>query len=170
MSGRRVALNLRGAVARCGVPAECHCAGRTGQLQHWAASRFLVDKLNILIYIYTGLYFVFSAWIIASDLKDKEPWWGTAADVVLLPLGAVGILLFVFSVNEPSLKTTWKAISILVVAGQLFTNVVSRHLTLAGKTDLNPERISQWAILGADMVVVLLLVPMFALNVLFAFS
>jgi hypothetical protein len=60
-------------------------------------------------------------------------------------------------------------VSILIIAGQLFTNVVSRYLTLAGKTDLNPTKISQWAILGADMVAVLLLAPMFVLNILFAF-
>lgn len=130
----------------------------------------MVHKLNILIYIYTGFYFLFSAWTIASDVKDKEPWWDVAAGVVLLPLGGIGILLFVFSVSDPSIKSTWKVISILVVAGLLFTNVFSRYLTLVGKTDLNPERISQWAILFADTVAVLFLAPMFALNILFAFS
>ena len=129
-----------------------------------------MHKLTILIYIYTGLYFLFSAWTIASDVKDKEPWWDIAASVVLLPLGGIGILLFVFNVNDPSIKSTWKVISVLVVAGQLFANVVSRHLTLAGKTALNPEKISQWTILAADLFTVLLLAPMFAMNILFAFS
>lgn len=129
-----------------------------------------MHKLKILIYIYAGIYFLFSAWTITSDVKDKEPWWDIAASVVLLPLGGIGILLFVFDVNQPAIKSTWKVVSILVVGGQLFGNVVSRHLTLTGKGDLDPERISQWAILGADLVVVLLLAPMFALNIQFAFS
>jgi hypothetical protein len=103
-------------------------------------------------------------------VKEREPWWDVAADVILLPLGAIGILLFLFSVNDPSIKSTWRVISIMVVAGQLFTNVFSRHLTLAGKTDLNPERASQLTILGADLTVIVLLAPMFALNMLFAFS
>jgi hypothetical protein len=103
-------------------------------------------------------------------VKEREPWWDVAADIILLPLGGIGILLFLFSVNDPSIKSTWKVISILVVAGQLFTNVFRRHLTLASKTDLNSERVSQWAILGSDLAVIVLLAPMFALNMLFALS
>ena len=113
---------------------------------------------------------MFSAWTIASDVKDKEPWWDIAAGAVLLPLGGIGILLFLFGVTDPSIKSIWKVVSIVIVAGQLFTNVFSRHLTLAGKTSLNPEKISQGAILAADLFVVLLLAPMFALNLLFALS
>ena len=128
------------------------------------------NKLRALIYIYTGIYLLFSAWTITTVVKARAPWWDTTTDVVLLPLGGIGILLFVFSVNDPSVKSAWKVISILVVTGQLFTNVLSRHLTLAGKTDLSPNRLSQWAILGADLAVVALLAPMFALNLLFAFS
>ena len=93
-----------------------------------------------------------------------------AAGAVLLPLGGIGMLLFVLGVDDPAIKSIWKVISVLVVSGQLFTNLASRHLTLVGKTDLNPEGISQWAILGADLAVVLLLAPMFVLNILFAFS
>ena len=103
-------------------------------------------------------------------MKERDPWWDKAADIILLPLGVIGILLFLFGVSDPSIKSTWRVISILIVAGQLFTNVFSRHLILAGKTDLSPERVSQWAILGADLAVIALLVPMFALNMLFAFS
>lgn len=103
-------------------------------------------------------------------MKEKEPWWDVGADVILLPLGIMGILLFLFGVNDPSIKSTWKVISVLIAAGQLFTNVFGRYLTLAGKTDLSPERLSQWAILGTDLTVVVLLAPMFVLNVLFAFS
>ena len=129
-----------------------------------------MNKLNILIYIYTVIYFLFSAWIIVSDVRHKEPRWDLTADVVLLPLGGIGIILFLFSVNDPSIKSIWKVFSILIIAGQLFTNVVSRYLTLVGRTDLRPEKISHWAILGADLIVVLFLAPMFALNILFAFS
>jgi hypothetical protein len=37
-SGRRVALDLRGAVARCGVPAEYHRAGRPGRRRYPSAA------------------------------------------------------------------------------------------------------------------------------------
>jgi len=130
----------------------------------------LGHEVKALTYIYTVIYLLFSAWTIASVVKERDPWWDKAADIILLPLGVIGILLFLFGVSDPSIKSTWRVISILIVAGQLFTNVFSRHLILAGKTDLNPERVSQWAILGADLAVIALLVPMFALNMLFAFS
>ena len=102
-------------------------------------------------------------------MKEREPWWDVAADAILLPLGGIGMLFYLITVNDPSIKSIWKVISIVVIAGQLFSNVFSRHLTLAGKTDLNPEKISQWAILGADLTAIVLLAPMFALNILFAF-
>ena len=132
--------------------------------------RSRVPKLKLLIYIYCILYFLVSAWTITSDVKEKEPWWEIAGGVVLLPLGGIGILLFLFGVNHPAIKSTWKVISILVVAGQILVNLVSRYLTLSGKTNLDSEKISQWAILGADLAAVLFFAPMFALNLLFAFS
>jgi hypothetical protein len=128
-----------------------------------------VHKLKILIYIYTGIYLLFSAWTIATDVKEREPWCEVAADAILLPLGGIGMLFYLISVNDPSIKSIWKVVSIVVIAGQLFANVFSRHLTLAGKTDLNEEKISQWAILGADLTAIVLLAPMVALNILFAF-
>ena len=113
---------------------------------------------------------LFSGATIASDVKDKELWWDIASSAILLPLGGIGIVLYVLGVNDASLKSTWKVISILIVAGQLLTNVVSRHLMLSGERDLDPEKISQWAILVADLFTVMLLAPMFVLNILFAFS
>jgi hypothetical protein len=126
-------------------------------------------NLNFLTHIYAGVYLLFSAWTISSDVKEKEPFWDIVADLVLLPMGGIGILLFVFGVDEPGLKSTWKLISIVIVAGQVFTNVVSRYLTLAGKTSMNPAAMSQWTILAADLVTVLFLAPMFFMNILFAF-
>ena len=126
-------------------------------------------KLSILIYIYIGIYVLFSVWTIIGDVKDKEPWWDVVSDVILLPLGGLGILLFLLDANEPIVKSAWKVVAILIVAGQLFTNIFTRHLTLTGKTELDPEKISQWVILGADLTLVVLLAPMFAMNLVFAF-
>ena len=130
----------------------------------------LVPKLTILICIYTGLYFLFSAWTIVTDVKDREPWWDIAASAIFLPLGGVGILLYTFQVSDPGIKSTWKVVGPLLVAGLLFANLVSRQLALSGKSDLDPEEISQGTILGADLMVVVLLGPMFVLNILFGFA
>jgi len=129
-----------------------------------------VKHLAIFIYIYAGIYALFSIWTIFDDLKHKEPWWDQASDLILLPLGGIGMLLFLFGINDPLLQSAWKIIAVLIVAGQLMTNVVARHLTFMGKTELNPRRISQWSILGADLFTIMLLAPMFVLNVMLAFS
>jgi len=89
---------------------------------------------------------------------------------MLLPLGGVGILLFLFRVNDPLLKFSWKIIAIVIVAGQIMSNVIARHLTLHGQTDRSLGRVSQLAILGADLVTVLCVAPMLVLNLIFAFS
>lgn len=135
-----------------------------------ASSSYGGRKLRTLIYIYEGAYLLFLVWTILDDVKEKEPWWDVASDVILLPLGGIGIFLFLFDVSDPSIKVAWKAISILIVAGQIIENVISRHLTLAGKTVLRPEEISQWRILMSDLTTIILLAPMFALNLIFAFS
>lgn len=113
---------------------------------------------------------MFITWTIIDNFKGEEAWWDVASDGILLPLGAIGIALFLFDVDSTFLKSVWKVVSVLVVAGQVASNLVLRHLTLTEETNLNPEEISQWAILGADLTTVVLLVPMFALNLLYAFS
>ena len=126
--------------------------------------------MKTLIYIYAVIYVVFAALTIASAIKEKAPWWDLASDAILLPLGAIGILLYLFQVDYPLLKFVWKVVSVLIVAGQLFSNLHSRRLTLTGKGDLDPKKISQSAILAADLTAVVFLAPMCALNILFAFS
>ena len=121
-------------------------------------------------YIYIGLYVLSAAWVIASDIKAKDPLWDTAADAFLLPLGFLGMLLFQMEVTNPPVKALWKVASVLIVAGQVFTNVFSRHLTLKGGAGPDPRDIPQWAILASDLAVIVVLLPMFIMNGLFAFS
>ncbi len=116
------------------------------------------------------VYALFLVWTIIDGVKGKEPWWDVTTDFILLPLGGIGMFLFLFSVADPSLKSAWKVISILIVAGQITVNVIARHRLLAGKTDFDPEGLSEWGILFTDLITVVLLAPMFVMNVMFAFS
>lgn len=125
--------------------------------------------LTALIYIYTAFYWLFSISTIIDDIKTKEPWWDIASDAVLLPLGGIGILLFILDVSDPTLKFVWKGFSVLIIAGQLVTNVLYRHLTLGEKTQVDPKHISQWTLLFADLTTVIILAPMAVMNVKFAF-
>ena len=126
--------------------------------------------MKILTYIYAAAYAVFVVWVIIDNAKSQEPWWDVTSDAVLLPLGGIGMVLFFLSVESSFISSTWKVVAILIVAGQLLTNVVYRRLILSGKSDLNVERISQWAILAADLTSIILLAPMFAMNFMYAFS
>ena len=126
--------------------------------------------MRIAIYVYIGFYLLFIAWVIARDIKDKDPRWDIACDALLLPLGFAGMLLFQLEVTNPSIKSLWRVVCVLIIAGQLFTNIFSRYLTLQGATELEPEDIPQWAILASDLTVIIVLLPMFIMNALFAFS
>jgi hypothetical protein len=123
-----------------------------------------------LIYIYIVVYWLFVISTIIDDVKDREPWWDVASEAILLPLGGIGIFLFLFDVSGPSLKFVWKGISILIIIGQLVTNLLSRRLLLAGKRDIDPAKISQWIILVADLTAIVILVPMAVMNLKFAFK
>ena len=126
--------------------------------------------MKILIYIYCVLYALFLIWTIIEAFQSEDPWWETLSDVVLLPLGGIGMVLFLLSVSDPFLKSIWRVVAIAIVVGQLLTNVISRHRMLTGQTEQDPEKISQWAILGADLTTIVFLAPMIALNFLYAFS
>lgn len=126
-------------------------------------------NLKILLYMYVAVYAWFLVWTIIDGVRGKEPWWDVTADLILLPLGGIGMFLFLNSVANPSLKSAWKVISILMVIGQIIVNVIARHRMLAGKTDFDPEGLSEWGILFTDLISVLLLAPMLVMNVMFAF-
>ena len=127
--------------------------------------------MKILVYIYVAGYAVIGTWAVIGGFKDKEPWWDIASDLILIPLGFIGMLLYLFNVDEPSwIRSMWKGVSVAIILGQLITNVLHRHLLLSGKTEIKPEQISQWTILAGDLTAVVVLGPMAALNILYAFS
>ena len=127
-------------------------------------------ELKILLYSYLVLYSLFLIWTLVEAFQAEEPWWDVASDVILLPLGGVGMVLFVVSVETPIIKSAWKVFSIAIIVGQLITLLVSRHRTLSGQDDIDPKTISQWTILGADLTTVVFMAPMVFLNLKYAFS
>ena len=126
--------------------------------------------MRTLIYIYAVGYAIFTVWAIVTDFTEKQPWWDIASDLILLPLGAAGILLYLFGVDEPAIKSIWKVVTVVIIIGQLFSNFGARHLVLSGQTEIETEDISQWAILFSDLAIVVVLAPMALLNILYAFS
>lgn len=129
-----------------------------------------VLSVKTLIYLYVAGYALVVVWGINDSFKEKEPWWDTASDLILLPLGFVGMLLYLFNVDEPSwIRSVWKGVTVMIITGQLITNLLHRRRVLSGKTELKPQEISQWTILAADLTAIVLPAPMVALNVIYAF-
>jgi len=120
-------------------------------------------------YIYIVFYLLFAAWVIVSEIKDKDPLWDTVSDIVLLSLGFIGMMFFQFEVTVPVIKLLWKGVSVLIIVGQIFLNLYTRHLTLRGEAELEPKEIPKWAVVAADWTVIIALLPMFVLNVWFAY-
>jgi hypothetical protein len=109
-------------------------------------------------------------WAIVTDFTEKQPWWDAVSDLILLPLGGVGIVLYLFGVEEPIVKSIWKVVTVVIIVGQLFSNIGARHLVLSGQTEVDTEDISQWGILFSDLAIVIVLAPMALINVFYAFS
>ena len=126
--------------------------------------------MRTLIYIYAAGYAIFAVWAIVTDFTEKQPWWDIVSDLILLPLGGAGILLYLFGVNDPLIKSSWKVVTVVIIIGQIFSNFGARHLVLSGQTEIDTEDISQWAILVSDLVIVIVLAPMALLNAFYAFS
>ena len=128
--------------------------------------------MRIALWVYIALYaasftaLVVSDWLTRSA-EDRDPTWETAADIVLLMTGLVGMLLFAGNVSSAPLKHAWVVVAVLLVVGQSFMFV--RHLRRRGATLAAADGAlsnSQAIVLEAGATVLLL--PSLCVNVLYA--
>lgn len=120
-------------------------------------------SMRVALAIYAGVYTVASTVTLVTNLKSKAPLWNTTSDVILLPLGLVGIILYSFGVANHDLKLLWRLLAPLIVIGQVSTNLLARYLTMKSSVT---ERDAVWV---SDIFTVILLLPMFITNLAFAF-
>ena len=120
--------------------------------------------MKIALGVYAAVYALVTIVTIVDDLRSNDPLWDTASDVILLPLGLVGIVLYLLGVPHPDLKAAWKLVAPIIIAGQLATNLLGRYLW----KKRNPTEDSD-AIRFTDITATLLLVPMFMANLAFAY-
>ena len=119
--------------------------------------------MRVALAIYAGVYIVAITVTIVANLKSKAPLWDTASDVILLPLGLAGIILYGFGVANHDLKLVWRLLAPLIIVGQVATNLLGRYLTRKRSVT---ERDAVWF---SDIFTVILLLPMFMTNLAFAF-
>jgi hypothetical protein len=119
--------------------------------------------MRVALAIYAGGYIIAITVTIVANLKSKAPLWDSASDVILLPLGLVGMILYGFGVANHDVKLVWKLLAPLIIVGQVATNLLGRYLT---KKRSVTERDAVWF---SDVFTVILLLPMFMINFAFAF-
>jgi len=121
--------------------------------------------MRIALFGYVVVYALAISVAILDDLKSKKAFWDTASDVVLLPLGFVGLFLYGCEAANPILKSVWKLVAPLIVIGQLVANLVGRYHYLTKKRAITQRD----EVAFADIFTVVLLLPMFIANLAFAF-
>ena len=123
--------------------------------------------MRIAIYVYMAFFFLFSASVLFDDFKDKSPRWEIVTDLLLLPAGFAGMAFYQFGVEASALKMIWKAVSVLLLAGHVYSDLKSSRQMLAGA---GPGEISKRAVIAADLTSVVLIMPALVINFLFAYS
>jgi hypothetical protein len=120
--------------------------------------------MKTVLVVYAAFYSFVAIVTIVDDLRSGKSVWDTSSDLILLPLGLLGILLYRFDVSNVDVKSAWKIVAPTIVAGQIATNLIGRFLM---KKRVGAEHGD--AVLFSDVVSPLLLVPMFLANLAFAF-
>ena len=123
--------------------------------------------MRVGIYVYMAFYILLSASALYDDFKDKAPRWELIADLLLLPAGFAGMAFYQFGAEAPVLKTVWKAVCVLLLAGHVYSGSKSGREALAG---VPPGEVSRSAVIAADLTSVALIAPSVVINFLFAYA
>jgi hypothetical protein len=115
--------------------------------------------------IYAAIYVIAASMTVLDDIKSNKSRLETLSDVILLPLGLVGILLYWFALPSPDIKAVWKVAAPVIVIGQIATNLFGRYLTTNRMGKEHHDAVG-----FTDIVTTLILAPMFLTNLAFAFA
>jgi hypothetical protein len=127
-------------------------------------------SMRIILYVYAGIYVLFSVSMIVDDIKDKHPLWRTGADAILFLFALLGILFYFFAVKNHALILAWKPISLLLLAGQMMMNFYERNLILAGKeSDIDHRKLTRGTVWATDLITMTIVLPAIIINLIFAY-
>jgi hypothetical protein len=126
--------------------------------------------MRIILYVYAGIYVLFSLSVIVDDIKDKHPWWRTGGDVTLFLVAAAGIAFYLLNMKNHTLILAWRPVSLVLLAGQMTMNFYERNLILAGKdSDIDHRRLSRGTIWATDFFTIVIVLPAIVINLIFAY-
>jgi len=126
--------------------------------------------MRIILYVYAGIYVLFSISVIVDDIKDKHPLWRTGADAVLFLIAALGLVFYFLHVRNHALILAWRPISVILLAGQMTLNFYERKLILAGKdSNVDHRRLTRGTVWATDLFTMFIVLPAIIINLIFAF-
>lgn len=120
--------------------------------------------MKTFVAIYAAIYALAAVATIIDDFRAKHPWWDVSVDVISLPLGLAGLLLYLGLFGNSAVRELWKIATALIVISQTVSTFIIR------KRRLHAEVVRGYMRWATDTAVCLLLIPMFLLNALYAFS
>jgi hypothetical protein len=119
--------------------------------------------MKLALSIYALLYAALTTLTVMDDFRAKKSLVEKLCDSLLMPLGLVGIVLFIYPVQQMQIKMLWRFIAPVVVIGPGILNVCMRYRIISRDKIATDERIF------SDVVTIILLAPMFAANIVFAY-
>lgn len=126
--------------------------------------------MRIILYVYAGIYVLFSISVIVDDIKDKHPLWRTGADAVLFLIAALGLVFYFLEVKHHTLIVSWRPIGLILLAGQMTMNFYERKLILAGKdSDVDHRKLTRGTVWATDLFTMTIVLPAIVINLIFAF-
>jgi len=124
---------------------------------------------RIALYIYMGFYFYHSVSTVVEDIKDEAPLWIITIDAIMLSLGFTGMCLYELGFSALVVKRLWSAVSIMIIMYHAVVNILVRYMTLRGLTEIDPKEITEVETLSADLITIVILLPLIILNILYAY-
>lgn len=126
--------------------------------------------MRIILYVYAGIYVLFSVSVIVDDIKDKHPLWRTGADTALFLIASLGLVFYFLDVKNDTLIVAWRPISLILFAGQMTMKFYERNLILAGKdSDVDHRRLTRGTVWATDLFTMTIVLPAIVINLIFAF-
>lgn len=129
-----------------------------------------LHAMRTILYIYAGIYVLFSISVIVDDVRDNHPWWRTGGDITLFLIAAAGLAFYILDVKTSALIMAWRPVSLILLAGQMTMNFYERNLILAGKdSDIDHRRLSRGTVWATDLFTIVIVLPAVVINLIFAF-
>ena len=126
--------------------------------------------MRIILYVYAGIYVLFSLSVIVDDLKAKHPWWRTSSDTALFLIASAGMACYLLGLKNQTLIMAWRPISLILLVGQMMMNFYERNLILAGKdADIDHRRLTRGTVWATDLFTMVIVLPAIVINLIFAY-